>query len=98
MSHSPKQQEWMSGFLQALKFQSAAPQLIGDDESAGIVQKLQKNVCMSLTLYATKYDEEFSSFLEGFVQVEIALSAFGFVSNPTFQGCLATADRCSGEE
>ncbi len=60
----------MTGFLQAIKFQSAAPQLIGDDDSAGVVQKLQKNVCMCLTLYATKYDEEFSGYLEGFVQVE----------------------------
>lgn len=59
----------MTGFLQALKFQSVAPQLVGDDDAPGVVQKLQKNVCMSLTLYATKYDEEFAGYLEGFVQV-----------------------------
>jgi exportin-2 (importin alpha re-exporter) len=58
----------MTGFLQSIKFQSAAPQLIGDNDAPGIVQKLQKNVCMCLTLYATKYDEEFAGYLDGFVQ------------------------------
>jgi hypothetical protein len=67
----------MTGFLQSIKFQSAAPQLVGDEDSAGVVQKLQKNVCMCLTLYATKYDEEFSSFLDGFVQVKTSFVFLG---------------------
>ncbi len=60
--------EWMTGFLQAIRYKSNMPQLLGDEENPGIVHKLQKNVCMVLTLYSTKYDEEFSAYLDGFVQ------------------------------
>ncbi len=61
--------EWMTGFLTALQYKSNVPSVVGtDDDKAGLLQKLHKNVCMVLTLFSTKYDEEFAQYLQGFVQ------------------------------
>ncbi len=60
--------EWMTGLLQSIRFKTTVAKLLGDEDRPGVVHKLQKNVCMVLTLYATKYDEEFSAFLDGFVE------------------------------
>jgi exportin-2 (importin alpha re-exporter) len=60
--------EWMTGFLHSIQFTSKLPALNGPDhDTPGTAQKLQKNVCMALTLFSTKYDEEFSQYLQGFV-------------------------------
>jgi exportin-2 (importin alpha re-exporter) len=60
--------DWMTGFMQAVRFKTNNPKLLGDEDRPGVVHKLQKNVCMVLTLYATKYDEEFGPFLDQFVE------------------------------
>jgi hypothetical protein len=44
--------------------------VLGDDDKPGLLHKLQKNVCMVLALFSSKYDEEFAEYLQGFVHGE----------------------------
>lgn len=60
--------DWMTGLRQSISFKTQMPVLLGDDDQPGVLMRLQKNVCMTLTLFSTKFDEDFAPFLEGFVQ------------------------------
>lgn len=38
-----------------------------DDEEGGLLEQLRSQICDNLCMYAQKYDEEFSSFMQQFV-------------------------------
>lgn len=38
-----------------------------DDEEAGVIEQIRSQICENLIMYATKYDEEFTSYLRSFV-------------------------------
>lgn len=61
---------FMPAFHQFLHFQTSFKALLEGDkeETPGLLQKLQANVCVNLNLYIEKYEEEFASFLPEFVQ------------------------------
>jgi len=62
--------DWCNGFHQYLSF-VAPPQiapLLQSDTSAGLLLKLQAQVCQSLNIYIEKYEDEFSGFLPTFMQ------------------------------
>jgi len=57
---------WMDHFLALLDTNN--PLLKTDsDEEAGLSEQLKSQICDNISLYASKYDEEFRPFLPGFV-------------------------------
>jgi len=56
---------WMGHFLVLLQADNKL--LKTDDEEAGLLEQVKSQVCDNVALYAQKYDEEFSSHLQGFV-------------------------------
>ncbi|CAL4096864.1 unnamed protein product [Meganyctiphanes norvegica] len=56
---------WMEHFLNLLNFTS--PLLVTDDDEVGVLEQVKSRVCENLTLYASKYREEFEPYLEKFV-------------------------------
>ncbi|XP_037790286.1 exportin-2-like [Penaeus monodon] len=56
---------WMENFLTLLNFSS--PLLISDDDEIGVLEQVKSQVCEDITLYASKYREEFEPFIERFV-------------------------------
>eukprot|EP01091_Cochliopodium_minus_P009970 TRINITY_DN2578_c0_g1_i1.p1 TRINITY_DN2578_c0_g1~~TRINITY_DN2578_c0_g1_i1.p1 ORF type:complete len:972 (-),score=302.01 TRINITY_DN2578_c0_g1_i1:116-3031(-) len=61
--------EYFGAFIVFLKYKTEAKELVSDDdEKAGRLHKVQANICEICNLYATKYEEEFGPFLQGFVQ------------------------------
>ena len=81
--------EWMTGFLQTLKFKTTSAKVLGDDEDKpGVLHKLQKNVCLALTLYSTRYDEEFAPYLNDFVQTTWQLLTDSLATNSSKYGSI----------
>eukprot|EP01117_Protostelium_nocturnum_P012777 TRINITY_DN4729_c0_g4_i1.p1 TRINITY_DN4729_c0_g4~~TRINITY_DN4729_c0_g4_i1.p1 ORF type:complete len:1023 (-),score=284.50 TRINITY_DN4729_c0_g4_i1:134-3040(-) len=62
--------EWMSFFHTLLIFESKEVQLVGDedDSKAGLLYDVQAAVCQNVNLYASKYEEEFQPYHDGFLQ------------------------------
>ncbi|XP_063589155.1 exportin-2-like [Penaeus indicus] len=56
---------WMENFLTLLNFSS--PLLTSDDDEIGVLEQVKSQVCEDITLYASKYREEFEPFIERFV-------------------------------
>ncbi|ROT71296.1 exportin-2 [Penaeus vannamei] len=56
---------WMENFLTLLNFSS--PLLMSDDDEIGVLEQVKSQVCEDITLYASKYREEFEPFIERFV-------------------------------
>ena len=58
---------WLGHFLTLLK--GGNPLLKSDsEEEAGLNEQLQSQICDNVSLYASKYDEDFRPFLPGFVE------------------------------
>lgn len=57
---------WMSHFLTLLTADNKVLQT-DEDEEAGLLEQLKSQICDNVGLYAQKYDEEFQSYLPGFV-------------------------------
>lgn len=57
---------WMKAFHELITVD--VPSLhTGDDEEASVLDHLRSQVCENISLYAQKYDEEFSPYMETFV-------------------------------
>lgn len=57
---------WMEHFLQLLDFNS--PLLVTDsDDEVGVLEQVKSQVCENISLYASKYREEFEPYLQRFV-------------------------------
>nr|ACJ36227.1 cellular apoptosis susceptibility protein [Penaeus chinensis] len=56
---------WMENFLTPLNFSS--PLLTSEDDEIGVLEQVKGQVCEDITLYASKYREEFEPFIERFV-------------------------------
>ncbi|XP_047496295.1 exportin-2-like [Penaeus chinensis] len=56
---------WMENFLTLLNFSS--PLLTSEDDEIGVLEQVKSQVCEDITLYASKYREEFEPFIERFV-------------------------------
>lgn len=59
-------QIWMTNFLQLLQVNNKLLQTDDEDE-AGLLEQVKSQICDNITLYAQKYDEEFSPHLPAFV-------------------------------
>ncbi|XP_044735221.1 exportin-2 isoform X2 [Chrysoperla carnea] len=57
---------WMENFHKLLTVQVKCLES-PDDEEPGLIEQLRSQVCDNVTLYASKYDEEFQPFLPQFV-------------------------------
>ncbi|XP_076036358.1 chromosome segregation 1 [Oratosquilla oratoria] len=57
---------WMEHFLSLLTFNSPLLQTT-DEEEIGLQEQVKSQVCENITLYASKYREDFEPFLEQFV-------------------------------
>merc|ERR1739838_1110472 len=57
---------WMPNFLKLL-VEEVPVLLTNDDEEPGLMEFVRSQICENVSMYAQKYDEEFSSHLEGFV-------------------------------
>ena len=57
---------WMTRFHQLLDTNVDSLQTSGDEE-ASVLEQLKSEICESVAMYATKYDEEFAPFLPTFV-------------------------------
>ncbi|XP_050045911.2 exportin-2 [Dermacentor andersoni] len=57
---------WMSHFLTLLTADNKVLQT-DEDEEAGLLEQLKSQICDNVGLYAQKYDEEFQTYLPGFV-------------------------------
>lgn len=57
---------WMNAFHELLTVDEACLHT-GEDEEAGVLEHLRSQICENLGLYAQKYDEEFGTFIETFV-------------------------------
>ena len=57
---------WMNRFHQLLDTNVVSLQTSGDEE-ASVLEQLKSEICESVAMYATKYDEEFAPFLPTFV-------------------------------
>ncbi|XP_059485387.1 exportin-2 [Neocloeon triangulifer] len=57
---------WMGHFHTLLNVQEPSLETEGDEE-VGIMHELKSEICDNIALYARKYDEEFCSYLPGFV-------------------------------
>jgi len=62
--------EWMTEFRKFLVYETKYPQLVGeeDDEKPALLHKVQAAICQNINLYTEKYEEEFSPYLQYFVQ------------------------------
>ena len=56
---------WMTRFHQLLDTNVVSLQTSGDEE-ASVLEQLKSEICESVAMYATKYDEEFAPFLPTF--------------------------------
>ncbi|KAK6622529.1 hypothetical protein RUM44_002341 [Polyplax serrata] len=56
---------WMTHFLTLLSFDVKELHTMDDDE-AGILERLKGQICDNISLYAQKYDEEFSNYMPVF--------------------------------
>ncbi|KAL1427782.1 hypothetical protein MTO96_003126 [Rhipicephalus appendiculatus] len=56
---------WMSHFLTLLTADNKVLQT--DEDEAGLLEQLKSQICDNVGLYAQKYDEEFQTYLPGFV-------------------------------
>nr|XP_042908071.1 exportin-2 [Parasteatoda tepidariorum] len=57
---------WMENFHKLLTVDNALLKT-GDDEEAGLLEQLKSQISENVSLYAQKYDEEFSEYLPNFV-------------------------------
>lgn len=57
---------WMTNFLQLLSIDNKLLKT-DDEEEAGLLEQVKSQICDNVSLYAQKYDEEFSPHLPGFV-------------------------------
>ena len=61
--------EYMTAFLKLLNYETQHKELVSeDDEVPGKLLRVQANICEAINVYASKYDEEFQAYLQGFVQ------------------------------
>ena len=56
---------WMTHFLTLLGLNVKGLET-GEDEEAGVLEKLKGQVCDNISLYAQKYDEEFANYMPTF--------------------------------
>lgn len=57
---------WMQKFLDLMSVQKAVLQT--DDDEPGLLEQLKTQICENVSLYASKYEEEFQPFMGSFVQ------------------------------
>ncbi|RXG60395.1 hypothetical protein Avbf_15066 [Armadillidium vulgare] len=57
---------WMEHFLSLLNFSSSLLETDSDDE-VGVLQQVKSQVCENISLYASKYKEEFEPYIQQFV-------------------------------
>eukprot|EP00475_Leptophrys_vorax_P017510 TRINITY_DN24152_c0_g1_i1.p1 TRINITY_DN24152_c0_g1~~TRINITY_DN24152_c0_g1_i1.p1 ORF type:complete len:984 (-),score=244.54 TRINITY_DN24152_c0_g1_i1:24-2912(-) len=57
--------EWMPRFMKLLELENKI--LPAKNQTAGPLEKLQSVICEIVSLYSSKYEEEFEDFIQGFV-------------------------------
>lgn len=59
---------WMSEFLQYLDYKNPLLVDVNEENEAGPIERLQSAIIDNISLYASKYDEEFAPYLPQFTQ------------------------------